>query len=343
MKDSIFSPILAEKAISAGENLEYVAAAAFSEFMALSTIQAERAIGDHVVPAQHPNWSEVLRMGGTLLERGRDLRILTKVCQAALYKHGLPGLAQGLALMAKWIENDWDHLYPQIETDGDYDPIFRSNVISELSDREGLVHSLRQTTFLETPIGIVTILAAEQILEGEEGKSIVSSIDQLSRMLIAEKSKNQERLDAIASISSSLASINSTLKVRLESEYWPNIDTLTKIITRLERFINAQEPEQEQPPTAPPSDQADVATANTNTPKTPSASLPAALNTRADAHRALVLVREYFERHEPSHPAPILIRRIERISGSDFWAIIQELMPESTDQVRRFAGNDHPG
>ena len=135
MMDFIFSPILAEKASSAGEDLEYAAAAAFSEFIALSTIREERQIGEHVIPAQYPDWSDVLKMGNALLERARDLRILTRVCWAALYKYGLPGLAQGLTLMAKWIEDDWDYLYPQIEIDGDYDPVLRSNVISEISDR----------------------------------------------------------------------------------------------------------------------------------------------------------------------------------------------------------------
>ena len=335
--DSIFNPTLFEAASSAGEDLEY--SVAFAEFVSLSTAREERQVGEHVIPAQPPNWSEVFKMGNGLLEKSRDLRILNRVCRAALHKYGLPGLAQGLTLMKQWIENDWDHLYPRIETDGEYDPLFRSNAISELSDREGLVHALRQTSLLETPIGAVTIYVAELVLEGkqEDEKSIVSSPDQLSRMLVAEKDKNQERLAAISSISSSLASINSTLKVRLESEYWPSIDLLTKIVTRLDRFI-AQHLQEDAPSDPTPvqtqtSENQGVAAA----PRT-SGPLPSALNTRADAYKALALAREYFERHEPSHPAPLLIRRVERIGSSDFMAIIQELVPDATDQIRNLTG-----
>ncbi|MCL2590505.1 MAG: type VI secretion system protein TssA [Betaproteobacteria bacterium] len=338
--ESIFNPVLLEKASSTGDDLEYVVA--FSEFMALSTVREERQVGDYVIPAQPPNWSEVFKMGNALLERSRDLRILAIVCRAALQKYGLPGLAQGLALMAKWIEDDWDYLYPQIETDGDYDPIIRSNVISGISDREGLVQTLLQTTFLETSIGAVSMFAAEQILDGkQEEKLLISSPDQLSQMLVAEKDRNQDRLDAIFSISSSLASINSTLKVRLESEYWPNIDPLTKIITRLNRFVATQLQEQGQgqpPPIDSPRAQVDEKMAAPNAPRM-SVALPMTLDTRADANKALKLVREYFERYEPSHPAPLLIRRVERIIGSDFLAIIQELLPEAADQVCRFAGS----
>jgi len=335
--DSIFNPTLFEAASSAGEDLEY--SVAFAEFVSLSTAREERQVGEHVIPAQPPNWSEVFKMGNGLLEKSRDLRILNRVCRAALHKYGLPGLAQGLTLMKQWIENDWDHLYPRIETDGEYDPLFRSNAISELSDREGLVHALRQTSLLETSIGTVTIYVAELVLEGkqEDEKSIVSSPDQLSRMLVAEKDKNHERLAAISSISSSLASINSTLKVRLESEYWPSIDLLTKIVTRLDRFI-AQHLQEDAPSDPTPvqtqtSENQGVAAA----PRT-SGPLPSALNTRADAYKALALAREYFERHEPSHPAPLLIRRVERIGSSDFMAIIEELVPDATDQIRNLAG-----
>ena len=337
MTDSIFSSILFEPTSAAGEDLEY--AAAFSEFNAISTPREERQVGEHVIPAQPPNWSEVFKMGSGLLEKSRDLRILAKVCQAALHKYGLPGLAQGLALMKQWIENDWDHLYPRIETDGDYDPLFRSNAISELSDREGLVNALRQTAFLETSIGTVTIYTAELVLEGkqEEGKTTVSSPDQLSRMLVAEQNKNQDRLAAVSSISASLTSINSTLKVRLESEYWPNIDLLTKIITRLDRFIAAQLHEDAPADPTPAQTQTGDNRGETSAPRA-SGPLPSSLSTRADAYRALALAREYFERHEPSHPAPLLIRRVERIGGSDFLAIIQELMPEAADQVRYLSG-----
>ena len=334
MMDSIFNPILLEAASSSGEDLEY--AVAFSEFMALSTAREERQVGEHIIPAQPPNWTEVFKMGCGLLERSRDLRILTKVCRAALHIRGLPGLAQGLALMAQWIENDWNHLYPQIEVDGIVDPLYRSNAISEISEREGLVHALRQMTFLETSIGPVTLFDAEQVLEGKQDEeSPVASAEQLSRMLVAEKDRNQDRLTSISSISSSLASINSTLKVRLEPEYWPDIELLSKVVPRLDRFIAAQLQGQEESESSDPAPQA-----STGAPSAPKASgpLPSVLNTRADACKALALAREYFERHEPSHPAPLLIRRVERIGGSDFQAIIQELMPSVMDQVRQLAG-----
>jgi|GEM_PF-1895777 len=346
--DPLFSSTLFETANSAGEDLEY--APAFLEFSSLATPSEERQVGEHITPAQPPNWNEVLKMGKALLEKSRDLRILTKVCQAALYRYGLPGFAQGLALMAHWIENDWDYLYPQIEIDGDYDPLSRSGAISEISAREGLVHTLRQAVFLESPVGSVNVFAAEQVLEGkqEDEKAIISSKDQLSKMLITERAKNQHRLDAVSSIAASLASINSTLKVRLKPEDWPNLDLLTKIVTRLNRFIVTQLPEEAQESVdeeAPSDKEAPVQTdeegetAVTVSASRKSSGLPLMLSTRTEAYKALALAREYFERNEPSHPASLLIQRIERLSGADFLAIIEELIPDAMKQAQQLGGN----
>lgn len=334
--DSIFSPRLFETAASAGEDLEYTAA--YSEFIALSMPREERQIGAHVIPMQAPNWSEVLGKGVTLLGRSRDLRILGKTCQAALQKHGLPGLAQGLALMAQWVGNEWDHLYPLLNADGDYDPIFRSNAVAEIADREGLVQTLRQAAFLETPIGAVSVSVAEHLIEGKPAeKAIIASLEQLARILIEEKERNQERIAALTSIAASLETIESTFKARLESEYWPNIELLRKIITRIEGFVTGQLQETEKPAQAPAmttgKHEAGGSLASVST-----AALPGAVGTRAEASRALALAREYFEQHEPSHPAPLLIRRIERIVDSDFAAIVSELMPEALQQLHTLAG-----
>jgi type VI secretion system protein ImpA len=338
--DSIFSPKLFETADPGpAEDLEYTPA--FAEFMMLATPREERQVGDHVIPAQQPDWSSVLKTGNALLEQSRDLRILAAICRAALSRYGLPGLAQGLSLMAHWIENAWDTLYPRLSVDGDYDPLFRSNAISEISNREGLVAALRQTAFLETPIGAIPIAAVEHLLNGKPvgEEATVSSLDQLSRIVVEEKDRNQARFAAITAISSALSSISSVFKTRLESEYWPDIELLVGIVARLERFIAPliQETPKELPPDKPPA--RDDAATSAPTPKTaPAGALPAALGTRVEAFKALALARQYFENHEPTHPAPLLIQRIERLADLNFSAIIQDLLPEGLQQLRTLTG-----
>jgi type VI secretion system protein ImpA len=237
---------------------------------------------------------------------------------------------------------------PRLDDGGGYDPLFRSNAISEIANREGLVASLRQAVLLETPIGAITIAAVEHLLNGKPvgEEAAVSSLDQLSRIVVEEKVKNQARLAAMISISSALATVSSTCKARLESEYWPDIELLVETVTRLERFIAPliQDATTSAQPDAAPLPRGDAApAATTGTGNAPTAALPAALNTRIEAFKALALARQYFEHHEPTHPAPLLIQRIERLADLGFSAIVRDLIPEGLQQLRTLAGEQQEG
>ncbi|MGE5171379.1 MAG: type VI secretion system protein TssA, partial [Rudaea sp.] len=63
-----------------------------------------------------------------------------------------------------------------------------------------------------------------------------------------------------------------------------------------------------------------------------------AMRSRQDALRALDAVCEFLSRNEPSNPAPLLIRRAQRLIGSDFLDIMRDLAPESLVQINAIAG-----
>ena len=49
-------------------------------------------------------------------------------------------------------------------------------------------------------------------------------------------------------------------------------------------------------------------------------------------------VCRYIEQAEPSNPAPLLIRRAQRLMSRSFVEIIQDLAPESLEQIQKLAG-----
>jgi type VI secretion system protein ImpA len=65
---------------------------------------------------------------------------------------------------------------------------------------------------------------------------------------------------------------------------------------------------------------------------------PGVLRTRDDAIQALEKVCEWLEAHEPSNPAPLFIRRAQRLMSKNFVDIIRDLVPDSIDQVGKLAG-----
>lgn len=62
------------------------------------------------------------------------------------------------------------------------------------------------------------------------------------------------------------------------------------------------------------------------------------IRSRQEVILLLDQVLEYFQQYEPSHPAPILLRRSQKMIGMDFAAIVEELLPESLMLLTQLSG-----
>ena len=62
------------------------------------------------------------------------------------------------------------------------------------------------------------------------------------------------------------------------------------------------------------------------------------IRTRDEAVRALDLVCDFLERHEPSNPAPLFIRRAQRLMTKTFVEIVKDLIPDSLANLEKLAG-----
>jgi type VI secretion system protein ImpA len=59
---------------------------------------------------------------------------------------------------------------------------------------------------------------------------------------------------------------------------------------------------------------------------------------REDIVRALDKMCDYFQRHEPSSPVPLLLRRAQRLIAKDFMEILRDLTPDGVQQARFIGG-----
>ena len=59
---------------------------------------------------------------------------------------------------------------------------------------------------------------------------------------------------------------------------------------------------------------------------------------REDVIRALDAVCDYLERTEPANPAPLLLRRAQRLLNKSFVELIADLVPDGVGQVKLIAG-----
>lgn len=334
--DSLLHDPVTRDGSPCGPNLEY--ASPYLEFMTLAQRRPEQQLGDSILPAQDPDWRAVLDGGKQLLDQSRDLRIAAMVACAATEVHGLAGLAQTLELISTWLENHWESVHPQLDIDGERDPLFRMNALGALSDSSGLVTALRKATLLESAMGSIRVCDAEAVLLGKSvpESAPVATADQLSRVVMAERARNEQRIAALTSAHTHLTALESNWRARIEADYWPDLDLLRGLLRKLTEVT--RHGAQAQAQVASGSGDTDNQTSEIRATPAPGAALPDRIDSRREAFRALEIVRLYFEQHEPSHPAPLLIRRIERLAGLGFAEIVEELTPEGLSQLRHLSG-----
>ena len=144
--DRLLSPISEEK--PNGVDLEYD-----PDFLALEQAEKgkpEKIIGDSVIDAEPPNWSEVLQISERLFERTHDLRVCVSMCRALTAVDGYKGLSFGLELVFKLLSTHWEGLHPNLDDSDDFDPTMRCNIVVALNDRGGFIEMIRGIKLLES-------------------------------------------------------------------------------------------------------------------------------------------------------------------------------------------------
>ncbi len=67
---------------------------------------------------------------------------------------------------------------------------------------------------------------------------------------------------------------------------------------------------------------------------------PGSIESRQDAVKAINLICAYLDRHEPTNPAQLLLRRAERLIDKSFMQLVQDLAPDAMSEVARIMGVD---
>ncbi len=330
-------PLLAPLADDApcGADLEYDA-----DFQALERAGAgtpERQYGDKIFPAEPPEWLQVHELASALAGRTRDLRVAVWLTRAGARLQGRPGAARGLQLLHGLLERHWPAVHPQLDATDNDDPTMRLNALMPLVALDAVLADLRAAGLAQAR-GSLTLRELElgmgaDVPHGDEAQPSEGGVLQGLAGLV------QAHPDAAEAIQAAAAAAQGIVDV-VESQVGslaPDLSPLTRLLgvarRALDRLQSADaEPEADAQGTGPGTDGAvggggGVAIGGGG-----------ALRNRADVQRELGRLCEWFERNEPSHPAPLLLRRAQRLLGMSFLEIINDMAPNGIDQVQVIAG-----
>lgn len=311
-----------------GQDLEYDPA-----FLALQRAgegKPETQYGDSIQPAEEPDWPLVMREALALAERTRDLRIGTWLVRAGARLDGMPGAARGLRLVQALLENHWEHVHPVLDASEGNDPTARVSALMPLAHPAAGLADLRAATLtggrLGIPVRQVELAAGGEPLGGETVPSAAGVREGVASAL-AEVPALAGHLEAAHAAA---AGISGTLEARLEASQTPDLAALRKLLQRVAETARA----------ASGGDAAVAPAGGNGVPAATAAPRSAdAIASREDAGRALDRIAAWLEANEPGHPAPLLIRRAQRLLAMDFLEIIQDIAPDGLGQVQRLAGS----
>lgn len=340
------SPV--EGPLPCGDDLEYD-----PDFMALqqaATGKREQQFGSTIIPAEPPDWARVERIAKQLCQRTLDVRVLVLLTLAWTESRGLPGYVDGLRVVDGILQKYWDSVHPRV-VDGDFeDPLPRMNALAALAEAEGLGRSVRDARLLEDAGASMSLRQVEALLDSSKADQIdyPGGIGRLREAARRAQEKAAAPVMALHAALELLQRIRETSERALGQSWTPDFSRLERSLRTVVQLL----PEQAQPAPAEK-----VQAANGDVPAQADASgqgIASPLNggsgqglasikdieisTRDDVQVLLEKACQYMERTEPSHPAPMLIRRAQRLLDLNFFQIIEELVPEGLQKIESLAG-----
>ncbi|WP_210248755.1 type VI secretion system protein TssA [Agrobacterium sp. B1(2019)] len=320
-----------------GPDLEYDPD--FTALVLASQVGEERVVGTSVIPAEEPDYGMVSRDAVDLLGRTRDIRVAVILANAMLKTQGLPGFEDALNYIRRSLEDYWDSIHPMLDEDDDDDPTMRINAVLALIDRSTVLAALRSAPLADSRAFGRFSLRDLQLADGEiSPSSDAETVPTHQTISAAFQDSDPVRLAAIAAAVDNCRDHVRAIETLLDDRVGglaPDLDPLHRMLHDIRsRLIAHVVPQAGEPSTEPrESDEGRPAAAATER-VMPSG----AIASPDDVKNAIDRILDYYARHEPSSPIPLLLHRARRLVSADFVTILKDIAPQGMENAALIGG-----
>lgn len=297
-----------------------------------------------------------------LTRRGKDLRVVKALAISWLQARGVEGLRDGVMLFESLLQRYPDTVHPPPDEDDPSDVSARAMVLSEIVAGKGFLHLLRESVLLASPAGSITMRDAE-VLDGnlDPDPDRPASVEQVSgvvRLALARElgvapdavsdDAMQQRLEALRQPLRETAEAMDRLVRSFEAGLVRG-DAVQGLLERMARQLG-DIADQRAASVASAAVNSALGTGGSTAPMSAATAAAAGgavvgtrLQTRDDARRLILEICTFLERLEPSHPAPLFLRRAERLLGArNYFELVRDMTPDALDEVSRITGHQPP-
>lgn len=319
---------------------EYLQCMAFVEgLLPLSFFSRDEDGRQQVFDRTSIDFPAVLPRIGALLERTRDLRLLTLYGRLATLNRDLAGLAAAIEASAILLCDEWEHVHPRGE-DGDF--TFRSAVLQAFDDMPTIVLPLQHIALADSrrhgTISFRTVMVANgeaaapnddaPVDRGAIERALAEADIEVLQTLRKHVATVEEAVGTIRTVS--IANAGYAQSVSLE-----RLGGLTgRILALIDPVIRTR--------TGLPVAASAAVEAGTAPVESEPAQAGAAgrIGIASEASAALAAAARYLRRAEPSSPAELLVRQAQMLVGKSFLEVMSILVPVHAEAATIGIGTD---
>ncbi len=311
----------------AGSDLEYDPL--FSEMERASEGKAEQEFGDTIVPAEDPDWRELKNKALQVLQQSKDLRAAIYLTRALIHTDGFAGFSDGLELIKGYINQYWESLHPQLDPEDNNDPTIRINTLINLCDPFDTLAAVNKTPVVTSNVmgnysyrDIQIATGSLQPTDADNQEIALDQIDAAFRECPSEQT--QQTLSHIRQAIECVNAIESQLNERVGIDQAPDLQSLVDHMKLLEKEVATR--------AGVDTMEEDTLQDGSGVSAQQQSTSSGAINNRDDVISALERISQYYRKHEPSSPIPLLLDRAKRLVKMDFYEIVQDLAPNGMSQ-----------
>lgn len=306
----------------------------------------ERQTGESIIPAEDPHWPSVRSTSLELFGQSKDLRLALLLALSCMQTDGLQGLAGGLRLTADLLGNHWANAFPRLDPEDNNDPTERANIVSALAVPPS---TFGDTYRFQERVSRVPLCASPQLGRFSLADMRLSAGDQtpasgqiVHEPSVIEAALTDTPLDALQATRAAAQECLDASKA-IENAFLthagpgagPSLGTFralfVDITKRLDSHLSSRMGSGAAEGAATDQDASGGSGAK---------GVSGQIRNAEDVRRALDLICQYYERHEPSSPIPILLRRAQRLVSRSFLDIIRDMSPEALDKLSTISGEN---
>jgi type VI secretion system protein ImpA len=284
---------------------------------------------------QQPDWPGIRSESLSVLATSKDLRILAHFAAASLRSDGLAPFCGIMSIVADWLEQYWESIYPGLDDDA----LFRRNALSCFSDRIAIVDALRRVPLVISRQYGSFSLRDLDLSQGKLPAETDSAIPNEAEIAAAFKAMAVEDLNAllatVASAGQSIKRIEVKMTEAVGTEGAPDFRLLDENMSRIDKVLRERRAAH---PAAPAQNTEVVTAAPEDASATRGGGNLGAVRSRQDAVRVLDAVAKFFYENEPSSPIPMFIERAKRLVAKSFLEVLEDVAPDAVPQARQAGG-----